>query len=145
MKYLLAIFIFILPTLALADQAVITQRKAASTYAYVIDVEDSKSCLKVVLNISNLKQHSNYFEATNGYYYEIDFICISENGEVTNNGTLYQLPFTLGKQKNTMCLRYGKFSGHYLTDECKETGFKTRAVLLQNETVNEYISRITED
>ena len=115
MRYIISFLITILfATNAMADQLVVKESAYRQGYAYTLDVDNTEMCIKTITNISNNDDNLN-FGILGGQGKR--FLCITKDGNVAVHSQIYQVPFT---KDGEMCLRWGEWSGLYLTDQCEE-------------------------
>lgn len=113
----------------MADQLVIREHTYREGYMTTINTIDTASCIKAATNISNLNKHSSIVLIRNNArysFFKLSFYCITENGDVTANGVLYQLPYS---SDNKLCLSWSAWDGYsFDSNLCGTRIFETRAV-----------------
>ncbi len=136
MRYIIGFLMVLFSSNAMADQLVVKERVFRGGYSYVLNVDNTEMCLRTITNISDLKKHSDVRTINAlGKFYAKEFLCITEDGIVSEYGFVYQIPFS---KEDEMCIRWRNWDGFNLTEECKEDGFTTQAVIFKG-SLNQYV------
>ena len=140
MKYTIGLFLatLLFNVSAFADQLIVKENSWHGI-SYVLQVISPKHCIRVIENLSNIHKYSNgKYPTYLDKYFKKEFICVKANGTISNHGFIYQIPYSK-KDKNIMCLIYSEWDGLDLIEECKNEGFTTRPIMINEKSLRDYV------
>lgn len=141
MKYAIGFLLFALffSASALADQLIVKEAVFRGGNAYVLDVGGPKTCIETITNLSNIYRYSGSFpKLVSNRYFIKEFTCVRANGTISEHGYMVQVPYS---KEGKMCLEWGEWSGPHITSNCKENGFTTRATIINNITLKDFVKQ----